>query len=131
MRALRVTLITIGVFQLFFGAVFLAAPSTTARLLDLAPAAPPWTNWLLAMMAGRFLGYAWGMFAAARDPLRHRAWIDTMILVQAVDWVATLAYLGSGDLRLGQVTTAAFAPPVFIAALLVFRPRGRRYDASA
>jgi hypothetical protein len=126
MRALRVTLITIGVFQLLLGVLFLAAPRPTAELLGLTPAAPAWANWLFAMMAARFLGYAYGMFGAARDPLRHRAWIDTMIVIQAIDWAATLAYLAADDVQLRQVSTAAFMPGLFIAALLWFRPRRAR-----
>jgi hypothetical protein len=123
MRALRVTLITIGMFQLVLGALFLAAPRGTASLLGLAPAAPAWANWLFTMMAARFLGYAYGMFVAARDPQRHRTWIDTMIIIQAIDWTATLAYLATGDVSLRQVTTASFMPALFIAALLRYRPR--------
>ncbi|WP_326652026.1 MULTISPECIES: hypothetical protein [unclassified Streptomyces] len=123
MRALRVTLVTVGLFQLALGALFLLAPVGGAAALGLRPAAPPWANWLLAMMAGRFLGYAYGMFAAARAPRRRVAWIDTMIVIQAIDWTATLAYLAAGDLSLSQVSTAAFAPALFIAALLWFHPR--------
>lgn len=123
MRALRVTLITVGSFQLVLGGLFLVAPRPTAHLLELTPAAPAWADWLLAMMAARFLGYAYGMFAAARDPQRHLAWIDTMIVIQAIDWTATLIYLAVGDLGLRQVTAASFMPALFIAALLRFRPR--------
>ena len=123
MRGLRITLITIGIFQLFFGVVFLVAPAATASLLGLRPAAPAWANWLFAMMAGRFLGYAFGMFAAARRPAAARAWIGTMIFVQAVDWIATIGYLATGHLALRQVTTAAFMPVLFIAGLLWFRSR--------
>ena len=117
MRLLRGTLITIGIFQLVLGTVFLAAPAATAHLLQLRPAAAPWMNWLLAMMAARFLGYACGMFTAARDPAGHRAWITTMIAIQAVDWLATIGYIAAGDLTLRQVTAAAVAPVLFIAAL--------------
>lgn len=123
MRALRVTLITIGIFQLVLGVLFLAAPRGTASLLELAPAAPAWANWLFAMMAARFLGYAYGMFVAARDPRQHRTWIDTMIVIQAIDWITTLTYLTAGDVTLRQVTTASFMPALFIAALLRYRPR--------
>ena len=42
MRGLRITLITIGIFQLSFGVVFLVAPTATAGLLGLRPAAPAW-----------------------------------------------------------------------------------------
>ena len=124
MRGLRITLITIGIFQLFFGVVFLVAPSATASLLGLRPAAPAWANWLFAMMAGRFLGYAFGMFAAARKPETAQAWIGTMIVIQAIDWLATIGYLATGHLALAQVPTAAIMPVLFIAGLLWFWPRG-------
>ena len=123
MRALRVTLIVVGAFQLVLGALFLAAPTAAAAVFGLHPAAPPWANWLLAMMAARFLGYAYGMFAAARAPRVQTGWIDTMIVIQAVDWIATLGYLAAGDLSLRQVSAAAFAPGLFIGALLRFHPR--------
>lgn len=125
MRNLRRTLIVVGIFQIFFGILFLAAPVASASLFKLEPAAPAWANWLFAMMGVRFLGYGYGMFAAARDPLGRVAWIDTMIVIQAVDWLATLGYLIAGELTLAQVTTAAIAPLLFIIALLVWHPRRR------
>ncbi|MEO7631654.1 MAG: hypothetical protein ABIS44_09960 [Mycobacteriales bacterium] len=123
MKHLRTTLIVVGIFQIFFGLLFLLAPGPAASMFGLEPDAPAWANWLFAMMAARFLGYGYGMFVAARDPLGRVAWIDTMIAIQAIDWLATLGYLISGDLTLAQVTTAAVAPPLFIAALLAFHPR--------
>ncbi|MEP7055829.1 MAG: hypothetical protein ABI912_11330 [Actinomycetota bacterium] len=129
MRRLRNTLIVIGIFQFFFGALFLLAPGPTASLLKLEPAAPSWANWLFAMMGARFVGYGFGMLAASRDPVGNVAWIDTMIGIQAVDWLATLGYLVAGELSLSQVTTAAIAPPLFIAALLIFHPEHSGYGA--
>lgn len=123
MRALRVTLVIVGVFQLILGALFLVAPGASAEVLGLRPAAPPWVNWLFAMMAARFLGYAYGMFATARAPRVRVGWIDTMIVIQVIDWTATLGYLAAGDLTLRQVSSAAFAPVLFIGALLWFHPR--------
>jgi hypothetical protein len=131
MKALRVTLVVIGIFQLFFGIVFLVTPTGTAKLLGLGEVAPSWANWLLAMMAARFLGFAYGMFGAARDPERRIGWINAMIGVQAIDWLATLAYLIAGTLTLIQVSTAAVAPPLFILALLVLHPRRRGPIADA
>jgi hypothetical protein len=122
-RPLKLALALIGTFQLALGLVFLAAPARTAGILGLRPAAPGWANWLFAMMAGRFLGYAYGMFAAARRPERATTWIDTMIVIQAIDWIATLAHLVVGDVSLRQVTTASFMPALFVGALVWFHPR--------
>jgi hypothetical protein len=123
MRPLKITLYIIGFFQLILGIAFLAAPSAVAGQLGFEPAAPPWANWLLAMMAARFLGYAYGMVWAARHPEGARPWIETMIVIQTIDWLATLAYLHSGDVTLRQVTTASFVPVLFVTALIWFRPR--------
>jgi hypothetical protein len=122
-RPLKATLFIIGVFQLALGVIFLIAPAGAATMLGLVPAAPGWVNWLFAMMAARFLGYAYGMFWAARHLDRTRTWIDTMIVIQTIDWIATIGYLVAGDVTIGQVTTASFMPAVFVALLLWFHPR--------
>lgn len=131
MRPLRITLVVIGIVQAFFGVMFLVAPRATAELLGLGGAAPSWANWLFAMMAARFLGYAIGMFVAARSSRPNPAWINTMIFVQVVDWVATLAYVMSGSLTLQQVSTASFLPVLFIAGLVWWHPSRRTTDALA
>lgn len=119
---MRVTLFVVAGFQFVLGAAFLVAPAKTAAMLGLAPA-PGWTNWLFAMMAARFLGYGVGLVVAARDSRRHRVWIDTMIAIQLIDWIATAGHLVAGDVTLRQVTTAAFVPLLLAGALTWFRPR--------
>ena len=52
-----------------------------------------------------------------------------MIGVQAINWLATLGFLATGALSLAQVSTAAIAPPLFLAALLVLHPRRHRPTA--
>jgi hypothetical protein len=131
MRPLRITLVVIGTVQLFFGVLFLLSPGPTADLLGLGAAAPPWANWLFAMMAARFLGYAYGMFVTARAPRPNAAWIDTMIAIQVIDWLATLGYLVGGELTLRQVSTASFLPVLFVAALLWWHPRRLGIPAEA
>lgn len=132
MRPLRLTLITIAVFQFALGALFVAAPGQVRPLLGLEPGEPVWVDWLLVMAGARFLAFGWGMLVAARDPAGKAAWIDAMIAIQAIDWVATIGYLAAGAVRLEQVTTAAFMPVVFVAALVWFHPRRRpaRHDSS-
>lgn len=130
MRPLRITLTIIGTVQLVLGFLFLV-PDLGAALLGLDPAPPGWASWLLVMLAARFLGYGAGLLAAARDPQRHLAWVDTMIVVQVIDWVATIAFLYSGGVSLSQVGTAAFLPVVFTAALLWWHPRRLRTAGGA
>lgn len=123
MQPLRITLIVIGVFQLVLGLLFTFAPFAAADVFGLDPAAPTWAEWLFVMMGARFLAFAYGMALAARDPDRHRGWIDAMIVVQAIDWIATLVFLANGDVTLAQVSTAAVMPPLFVTALLWWHPR--------
>jgi hypothetical protein len=119
---LRISLIVIGVSQLCFGALFLLAPSIAQHLFGLTPDAPAWAHWLVAMLAARFIGYAAGMFVASGAPHRHVAWINTMIFIQLVDWMATLFYLSTSDLTFRQVSTASFLPIVFVMPLLWWHP---------
>jgi hypothetical protein len=123
MRSLRFMLRFVGVVQLFFGVLFTFAPGTAAVAFRLHPSAPGWVNWLFIMMGARFLGYGFGMFAAARDPLAHVTWINTMIVIQVADWVSTIGYLIARDISFGSVAPAAILPVVFVAGLLVWHPR--------
>lgn len=121
-RLLALTLRCIAFVQAFLGIGFLAAPEVTTRWLGLQPA-PAWTNWLFGMMAARFLGYAYGMWMAARDPVAARPWITSMIAIQLVDWGVTIKYLALGAVTLTQVSTASFLPLLFVASLAICLPR--------
>jgi hypothetical protein len=130
MRPLRICLYVIGVSQFLLGVGFLLVPGAIEGLFNLGPAAPPWADWLVAMLGARFLGYSAGMVIAARRPARQLAWINTMIGIQVVDWVATLGFLISGELRLAQVGVAAVLPVLFVAALLWWHPRRTAVEAA-
>ncbi len=123
MNRLRIALRTTGAVQLFFGALFVLAPGMTADVLQTSSTEPGWVDWLFVMMGARFIGYGLGMFVAARDPRRHQAWIDTMIVIQALDWASTLGFLVAGEVTLRNVTSAAILPPLIIAALVWWHPR--------
>lgn len=125
MKPFRFVLRLIAIVQCSLGTSFLLAPGPTARLLGLTPDAPGWTNWLFAMMAARFLGYGYGMWRASQQPEAALSWIDSMVGVQAMDWIGTVVYLLRGEVTLRQVTTASFLPLVFIGALLWWHPRRR------
>ncbi len=123
MRPLRITLVVIGIVQIFFGLPFLVAPGLYGVVLHLAHA-PAWTSWFFAMSGARFLAMAYGMFLAARDPIKHKAWINAMIVVQALDWLGTMYSIGTGAITLAQATDAPYLPLIFVAALLILYPRG-------
>lgn len=120
---LRVTLAIITAFQVVLAVAFVAAPDQFAAALDL-PATPPWAAWMFAMFSARALGFAYGGILAFRDPVRHRSWVTAMIGVQAIDWIATMAFIASGAITLSQATTAAFMPVLFIVGLAWGYPRG-------
>ncbi len=120
--ALRITLGAIGVIQMILGIVFLFAPGQFASVLGLA-AIPAWVPWMFAMFGARALGFAYGMFLAMRQPEEHRAWIGAMIVVQAIDWLATIYFVLQGAVTLPQVSGASFLPIIFIFVLLTAYPR--------
>jgi hypothetical protein len=125
MRPLRITLVIIGIVQVFFGLPFVVAPGLYSLVLHL-PSAPAWTNWFFVMNGARFIALGYGMFLAARDPRKHVAWIKAMIAVQALDWLGTMYSLVTGAISLPQATDAPYLPVIFIIALLVWYPRGSR-----
>jgi len=118
---LRVTLGAIGAVQLILGLVFLFIPAQFASIVHLA-AVPGWVPWMFAMFSARAFGFAYGMFLAMRQPEAHRAWIVSMILVQAVDWIVTVYFLLQGAVTLPQVSTASFLPIIFIGVLVARFP---------
>ncbi|MEN8237965.1 MAG: hypothetical protein ABFR53_02060 [Actinomycetota bacterium] len=121
MNVLKVVLRVIGVVQLVLGAVLLV-PGLFESVAGLDPA-PEWVSWMFAMFAARSIGFGYGMLVAANNPEGNVAWIKAMIGVQAIDWIATIAYLATGAVTLSQVTTAVFLPLVFIFILARRLPR--------
>lgn len=126
-KTLQTTLRIIAVVQFVLGTVLLI-PGLFASVLGLA-AAPGWVDWMLSMTAARAIGFGYGMLLAAREPRRHLAWIRAMVGIQAIDWLATVAYLVAGTVTIGQVTTAAFLPVVFIGLLVRLAPRSSADEA--
>lgn len=113
----------IGVVQFFFGLLFTFAPTAAGSLLGFAPEAPAWAAWLFVMMGARFLGFGFGMFVAARDPVGNQSWINAMIGIQAIDWIATVGFLLVGALPFTNVLSALVLPVIFVAALVWWHPR--------
>ena len=72
---------------------------------------------MFGMLGARALGFAYGAALALRDARAHTSWLVAIILVQALDWGATIIALVAGKVTLFQVSTASFLPLVFIGVL--------------
>ena len=77
---LQISLIVVGVAQIFFGVAFTFAPEKFSGLLGLSTA-PQWAYWMFSMFGARSFAFAYGMLLAARDPMKHIHWIKAMIAV--------------------------------------------------
>lgn len=106
------------IVQLVLGVVFTFAPQAFAHALGLPPA-PAWTDWMFAQFGARALGFAYGMRLALRDPRANAGWLRAMVLVQAIDWLGTLAALFAGKVTWLQTSTAPFLPVLFVVVLVL------------
>jgi len=119
---LQISLVVVGIAQIFFGVAFTFAPEKFGALMGLSPA-PQWAYWMFSMFGARCFAFAYGMFLTACEPIKYIHWIQAMIAVQVIDWLGTLFYLANGGITLSQVASAAILPLVFIILLVVFYPR--------
>lgn len=113
----RGVIVLILIVQLVLGVVFTFAPQAFAHALGLPPA-PAWTDWMFAQFGARALGFAYGMRLALRDPHANAGWLRAMVLVQAIDWLGTLAALFAGKVTWLQTSTAPFLPALFVVVLV-------------
>ena len=121
MRNLKILSAVIGIVQIILGLGFLFAPTLMLNSMGIdTPAAD--INYVLAMLAARFLVYGAGMFAIMRDPLKYRFWIDGMIAIQIIDLGAGIFYTVSGVIAIGASGLAMFNAGMFILLLMLWRP---------
>ena len=119
---LQITLVVVGIAQIFFGVAFTFAPAKFSAMLGLSPA-PQWAYWMFSMFGALCFAFAYGMWLAMRNPIKNIHWIQAMIVVQIVDWLGTLYYLANGGITLVQVASASYLPLIFIILLVTFYPR--------
>ncbi len=124
----RGTIALVAVVQIVLGILFTFRPGLFPAMLGL-PSAPAWTDWMFAMLGARAFGFAFGMIVALGDLRRHASWLSAMILVQAVDWIATITSVLAGKLTIAQVSTASFLPIAFIGVIAAELIRQRKSAA--
>jgi hypothetical protein len=116
MKYIRFTLRFIGTVQVLLGLVFMIFPNQFATLVGLE-LPPDWVLWMFGNMGARFLGFGYGMFLAANDPVKHRSWIVVMLFIQVIDWIFVVYHLLVHSISLSQAATAPVFPLVFVAVL--------------
>ncbi len=111
MTRLKVLLYIVAASQLALGGLTLVAPGAFFSWMGLTPP-PPDNNYMLGMLAGRFLVFGMMFVWQAQKPEPSRFVIRAMVLIQAIDFLVGALYLGAGTITLA---TAAF--PMFNAAV--------------
>lgn len=122
MRKLQILSIIIGIVQLVLGVLYLSAPLRFLELMGHSTPAPD-IAYPFGMLAARFLAYGVGMFVIARDPIRHRFWINNMILIQIIDLAAGVFYTATGVVSLQLSGFPMFNATLFIILLWLWRPK--------
>lgn len=114
MNRLKILMWIIAISQLALGTLTLVMPATFFGWMGLTP--PPLdNNYMLGMLAARFLAFGMIMIWLARSPAPSLFVIRAMVLIQLIDFSVGAFYLGTGAITLG---TAAF--PMFNAAVFGF-----------
>ena len=122
MRKLRILLRVIGIVQIVLGLGLLFAPAFFLEWMGLS-VPPTDVNYMLGMLAARFLAYGLGMFYVARAPEENIFWINNMILIQIIDLATGVFYTLNGTLSLVVSAFPMFNASVFIILLFLWRPK--------
>ena len=124
MTRLKVLLYIVAASQLVLGALTLFAPGPFFAWMGLS--VPPADNqYMLAMLAARFLAYGAGFVMLARSAEPDPFWIRNMVLVQAIDFAAGLYYVATGVIGLSVAAFPMVNAALFGVLLWLWTPRER------
>ena len=121
-RALKVTLIVAAIVGFIFGAMFLIFPDQTGALFNF-PEFPQEVRYTLGLLGAVGVAFSVGFVLAARDPVRHRTWVQAGLICYALSLVMTIYYLLRGTISWDQATVAFIIQVVFVIAFTVLYPR--------
>ena len=89
LRALKVTLIVAAIVGFIFGVMFLIAPDQTGALFNF-PEFPKEVRYIAGLLGAAYVAFSVGFVLAARDPARHRSWVQAGLVVYALSLVMTI-----------------------------------------
>lgn len=122
LRALKVTLIVAAIVSFIFGVMFLIIPDQTGALFNF-PEFPPEIRYMVGLWGAAHIAFGVGFVLAARDPARHRTWVQAGVVSYALSLVMTVYYLLRGVIDWSQATVPFIIYIVFLIAFVVLYPR--------
>ena len=129
MNRLKILLIIVAISQLVLGALTLIVPGPFFAWMGLT--VPPADNqYMLGMLAARFIAYGLGFLTLARAANPDGFWIRNMVLVQAIDFAAGLYYIATGVIGLDVAACPMVNAAIFGALLWLWAPRAAGTDPS-
>ena len=124
MTRLKILLWIVAASQWVLGALVLLAPGPFFAWMGLS--VPPADNqYMLGMLAARFLAYGLGMAALARTQDPDPFWIRNMVLIQAIDFGAGLYYIATGVIGPEVAAFPMFNAALFAVLLWLWTPGNR------
>lgn len=121
-RALKVTLIVVAIVAFIFGVMLLVFPNQFGALVNF-PEFPQEVNYIAGLLGAMYVMLAVGFVLAARDPARHRTWVQAGLVGYALSLMMTISYLLRGAISWNQATIGFIIQVVSLIALVVLYPR--------
>jgi len=119
MNKLTILLRVVGFIQIVLGLMYLFAPAfILAQLGHTVPEADIF--YVLAMLSARFIAYGAAFIYISSEPFKHKPWIYSMILIQAIDLGAGIFYTATGVVSLELSGFAMFNATWIIILLYLF-----------
>lgn len=119
MKKLTILLRIVGFIQIVLGVLYLFAPAFL--LASMGHTVPqPDIYYPLGMLAARFIAYGLAFIYISSEPMKHKLWINFMILIQAIDLGAGIYYTAIGTVTLELSGFAMFNATWIMLLLYLF-----------
>jgi len=119
MNKLTILLRVVGFIQIVLGVMYLVAPGFILTAMGHTSPEPD-IYYPLGMLASRFIAYGLAFIYISSEPMKHKLWINIMILIQAIDLAAGVFYTATGAVTLELSGFAMFNATWIMLLLYLF-----------